>query len=105
MCCSFGYNRALFLGLFNSVDEWEGVDVDGGERAPSFGTVDFEMTYVVHRPCKTGPGTFSCLDVSGTRHRAMVTDNQTNTSWLEVTYNVAGPRTSPCSAIISALVV
>ena len=43
--------RALLVGLFNSVEEWIGLDVAAGEQKPGFGLVDFSMHYVVHRPC------------------------------------------------------
>lgn len=74
--------------MFNSVDEWSGVDVAAGERKPSFGEVDYEMTYVVRRPCGGAAGAFAFVDSAGIKHGAAVTDNVTNATYLDVSYNV-----------------
>ena len=38
-------------GLFNSIDNWDGLDVASGEKKPSFGQNDFEMEYIERIPC------------------------------------------------------
>jgi hypothetical protein len=39
------------VGMFNSVDEWEGLDAALGEKPPGFGIVDFAMTFDTYMPC------------------------------------------------------
>ena len=55
-------------GLFNSIDNWDGLDVASGEKKPSFGQNDFEMKYIERIPCDESK---TCVnDIDDTWHKA-----------------------------------
>ena len=77
------------VGMFNSVEEWEGLSVEDCELKPRFGEVDFEMTYVIWRPCGVANGSNACVNARNATHGAMVTDPTDNKTYIEVGYSIA----------------
>ena len=56
------------IGLFNSIENWDGLDADAGELKPSFGSHDFEMKYIERIPCTENVTCVNYLD--DTWHKA-----------------------------------
>ena len=49
------------IGMFNSVDEWEGLDVATGEKPPGFGKKSFSMTYETYHKCGAVGSNSACF--------------------------------------------
>ena len=53
-------------GLFNAIEDWDGLDIEAGEMKPGFGMYDFEMEYTERIPCDDE---FNGTDPYGNWHR------------------------------------
>ena len=54
-------------GLFNAIEDWDGLDIEAGEMKPGYGMYDFEMEYTERIPCDDE---FNGTDPYGNWHMA-----------------------------------
>ena len=74
------------IGLFNSIDNWDGLDADAGELKPSFGANDFEMKYIERIPCTPDK---TCVNpIDDTWHKAAGPAGAAVPEYIELTHEV-----------------
>ena len=74
------------IGLFNSIENWDGLDADAGELKPSFGASDFEMKYIERIPCTVDK---TCVNpIDDTWHKAAGPAGAAVPEYIELTHEV-----------------
>ena len=74
------------IGLFNSIENWDGLDADAGELKPSFGANDFEMKYIERIPCTPDK---TCVNpIDDTWHKAAGPAGAAVPEYIELTHEV-----------------